>query len=228
MCVCERVCCHGLTLEWWWGGGCVVLWVCIPLSRRDQAWPEVQSAQHLSKAVRQIAEMIGSACEGLRCRGCGYVIQFLVRKFVLGMVVCGRPGAPAAMRSQDQIDWGQVTLGELKVACPDQAGVLSEFPERWSARDLSMFMCDRPDHGLLVTMHARALAQPAHHSRSVAIIVAINRTRQSMTVDVDMRCVFGVTWSPASGTKVKRTRSRPWRPHPRCRLLRGATGGSTE
>jgi hypothetical protein len=79
----------------------------------------------------------------------GYVRKTVLRKLIFA--------CPTALSAED---WHTVTRVDLQRWAPDEAGVLSNFPETESAASMSMFLFDRPDWGLLISCWA-CLCKPA-------------------------------------------------------------------
>ena len=92
----------------------------------------------LEEIHRYVDDAAGAGVKGLGSYTRGYIIRCI---FLAHLA-----------QTQSFIDWGSVSMDQLKAMGPDQSDVLDEFPSEWSALQLSYFCFGRPDWGVFVAM----------------------------------------------------------------------------
>ncbi len=122
----------------------------LKITRGMPAWPEIVDAAALLAAgveIQTLVSRLADVCPGFQSKSAdGYVRRFVVRKLLCGCWL----HTPWAKRHS--LDWSAVPLAALASWCPDQTEKLSLFPRSWTAQDVSAFLFDRPDWGMIASM----------------------------------------------------------------------------
>ena len=101
-----------------------------------------------AEGARSILSHMGAASGALGAKSeQGYVVDHVVRKFALGRIL-------AAPQDAGMVDWSRITRNQLRLLCADQSEYLNNFPENYTAADISDALFGRPDWGLLASCYA--------------------------------------------------------------------------
>lgn len=112
-------------------------------------WEQVLAETSIARIGAGVEAIVNDIPPGAVPVGRGYVRKTVLRKLIFA--------CPAALSAED---WHTVTRVDLQRWAPDEAGVLSNFPDTESADSMSMLLFDRPDWGLLIPLWA-CLCKPA-------------------------------------------------------------------
>ena len=117
---------------------------------RTHSWPStvvncVASFRLCVARVKVLDEAMSEACTAWGRDTVGYGHSFLRRKLILGEL-CSTPV------SERGVNWGDVSLEDLKMCSPDQNQLMDTFPAKWSAKDVSLFCFGRSDWAIFVPL----------------------------------------------------------------------------
>ena len=93
----------------------------------------------------------------------GYVHKSIVRKIAMSMIAYYDTAA----------DWSVVIVADLARHFPDTGQYLQQFPNSWSAADLSNFLFDRPDLAMYASCYACLWHDVREHHDTQLIMEAI-------------------------------------------------------
>ena len=105
---------------------------------------DATSLQAYSDAVRTALVQLGGDVPAMQTKAEGHVLTWLTRKLMIAKVAY----------SATCIDWAMVPASSLQRSVPDQRQHVRSVPQTWSAKDLSMLLCERVDWVLFVSLFA--------------------------------------------------------------------------
>lgn len=122
-----------------------------PASGQTPAQELVAYGRKLRAALRIIGDRTGV----IATKTGDYVLDFLVRKHVLGVQMLWQMTCFSDVATQDLAatwGWDKLPRVELISLEPDQKQLMSALPEDWSCATMSSFVCGRPHWPLLASM----------------------------------------------------------------------------
>lgn len=140
-------------LEYECTGDVSVMVAFVEVCNRRPPPPRITDAESLCAFSVWAGAAVAAAGEAtpLRTAGPGYINRFIVRKLVIAELVTA---------DARELDWGKVTLCMLMAISADAGEVLHHFPHNWAASDISKFLFDRDDWGLLASMFGCLWKEP--------------------------------------------------------------------